>query len=184
MDKNLDVLLWRPAAASLLPHVGFASPPGVWYLPSGGWICHLKLTGCKPLKMAESLYCLCDSAKRQMVAETACGTASDCAHSSNSAWANTHTGPPGNAQWVWPSRMTALPRRASCERRPDVLALLEDGGKKKKNSLSSGYLFCSICRGVEQGGRLRKATDIRANLARKAQNQKILVPCWVYLLAF
>lgn len=178
MDKALDVLLWRPAAASLLPHVGFASSPGVWYLPSGGWICHLKLTGYKPLKMAESLYCLCDSAKRQMVAETACGTASDCTQQPLCMSKHTHRATGKRSVSLALTDDSAAPPGEL--RAPAwCVSIIGRWREEKKNGLSSGYLFCSICRGVEQGGCLRKATDIRANLARKAQNQKI---CWVYLL--
>lgn len=120
---------------------GIQPPPGVGYLPSGGWICHLKLAGCKPLKMADSLFCLCESAaKRQMVAETACGivTVHTAATLHEQTHTHAHTEPQGAAQWVWPSRMTALPCRPSCERWPD-------GGWKEVKNQSFLWLFVLQC---------------------------------------
>lgn len=185
MDKDMDIVMGRPAAASLMARVGLTPPPGVGCSPSGGSICHLKLTGCKSLKMAESLNCLCERAERQMVAKTACGTDSHCEHCSHSAWANTHTRTHKQTHRATGSRSVSLALTDDSVAPPaeppaPAWCVSFIGGN---TSFSSASSFSSICRGVEPGGRLQKVTDISANLVCKAQkNQKILVLCWLSLL--
>lgn len=156
MDIEMAVLIWRPAAASVMPHVGSLPPPGVWYLPSGGSICHLSLAANLFKNGWIPLLSVRENWKKNGGGKTACGTAGCCAHTSHPARANTHT----HTHTATGSCSVRLALTDDSVAPPAVLRAPPWCVSMRRGGLSC--LFSSICRGAEQG--VQKVTDARRML--------------------